>query len=252
MFLQLSKLFDLAIAPITWVVALLVLAALLRRRGRTPWTIAAIAVALLVVFSLPWVANGIQRLAERAAASTFRSGVVYDAAIVLGGMVDADASRASGGTELLEEGDRLVRAFELWREGRVRHLVLAGGLVYPEPGDLSEAERLRDLLVGWGVAPEVIVVEPRSRNTRENAIETARIVAARDFRTLLLVTSAAHVPRALGCFRAVGLSPDVLPVDRRAAAGGSILPRASALARSTSAIRELAGRAVYRIAGFTR
>ena len=119
----------------------------------------------------------------------------------------------------------MLRGLELWRAGRARHLVLSGG---PGSGarNPSEPERLRDALVRWGVPAEAIIVEPRSRNTRENAIASARIVAEHRFRTLVLVTSAAHVPRALGCFRAAGLSPDVLPVDRRAGAGGSWLPRA--------------------------
>jgi uncharacterized SAM-binding protein YcdF (DUF218 family) len=98
------------------------------------------------------------------------------------------------------------------------------------------------------------VTEAGSRNTRENAVESARVAAARGWRRLLLVTSAQHVPRALGCFRAVGLEPDVLPVDREAgdAKGASWLPRAYALSRSSDVLRELAGRLVYRLAGYTR
>jgi uncharacterized SAM-binding protein YcdF (DUF218 family) len=248
-FLALSKTLDLAVAPLTWALLLLLGAALFHRRPRAPWALGLAAVAVLVLFSLAPVANRIQRFAEAGAARTYREGVIYDAAIVLSGQVDADASRASGETELDASADRVLRGLELWRGGRARHLVLSGG---PSPGEPSEAERLRDSLVRWGVPAAAIVVEPGSRNTRENAIASARIVAAHGFRSLVLVTSAAHAPRALGCFRAVGLSPDLLPVDRRAAAGGSWLPRAAALAQSTKALRELAGRVAYRVAGYTR
>ena len=74
----------------------------------------------------------------------------------------------------------------------------------------------------------------------------------RGWRSLLLVTSAAHLPRALDCFRKVGLTPDALPVDYRAggARAGGWLPRASALSKSTDVLRELAGRVVYRVAGY--
>lgn len=97
-------------------------------------------------------------------------------------------------------------------------------------------------------------MEAASRNTRENAIETARVASARGWRTLLVVTSAAHVPRAMGCFRALGLEPDVLPVDRRVTDGrpGEWLPRARYLERSTGVLRELAGRVVYRAMGYAR
>ncbi|WP_242340716.1 MULTISPECIES: YdcF family protein [unclassified Anaeromyxobacter] len=252
MFLSLSKLLDLAVAPLTWTLVLLLGAALFHRRPRAPWALGLAAVAVLVAPSLAPVANGIQRFAEAGAERTFRPEVVYDAAIVLAGQVDADASRESGETELQDAVDRVLRGLELWRAGRVRHLLVSGSPVELAPGEPSEAERLRDALVRWGVPAAAIVIEPRSRNTRENAIESARLVAAHGFRSLLLVTSAAHVPRALGCFRAVGLSPDVLPVDRRAGRGGSWLPRAGALAQSTKALHELAGRVVYRLAGYSR
>jgi uncharacterized SAM-binding protein YcdF (DUF218 family) len=62
-----------------------------------------------------------------------------------------------------------------------------------------------------------------------------------------------HGPRALGSFRAAGLSPDLLPVDVRGnGKSGSWLPRATALDRSTEALRELAGRWVYRAVGYAR
>lgn len=252
MFVVLSKVLDLAFAPLTWALALLALAALLRGRGRAPRALATGAAAVLVGFSSPRVANAIQRRAEAGALPTYRPGVVYDAVVVLGGVLDVDAARRSGELELRDEADRLVRAFELWRTGHARAILVSGGLVAPHPGDAPEADVLRDALVTWGVPPDAVLVEDRSRNTRENATETARLAASHHLGTLLLVTSAAHVPRALGCFRAAGLAPDVLPVDHRGEEGGGWLPRASALAQSTAALRELAGRLVYRVAGYTR
>jgi uncharacterized SAM-binding protein YcdF (DUF218 family) len=251
-FVALSKTLDVLVAPLTWALGLLVAAALLRRRGRTPWALAALAFLVLLAFSFAPVDDALERAVEAGARSTFRPAVVYDAAVVLSGMVDDAAARRSGELELTQEADRVVRAFELWRTGHVRLIVLSGGSPRPLPGDVPEPDRLRDALVRWGVPPEAVVVEDRSRNTRENAIEAARVAAARNLRSLLLVTSAAHVPRALGCFRAVGLAPDVLPVDRRAGARASWVPRAKFLAQSTAALHELAGRLVYWIVGYTR
>jgi uncharacterized SAM-binding protein YcdF (DUF218 family) len=253
-FLALSKVLDWLAAPLTWALLLLLAAALLRRRVRTARTLAALGAASLVLFSSGPVANGLDRLVERGARATYRPDVVYDAVVVLGGMVDEDASRARGATELDGKADRLVRAYELMRAGRARAVLVSGGIVSPQPGDVPEADRLAAKLVEWGIPPWQVVVEASSRNTRENAIESSRVAAARGWRTLLLVTSAAHVPRALGCFRAVGLEPDVLPVDFRAGDGRGLgwLPRAGALGRSTDALREMLGRAVYRAAGYAR
>jgi uncharacterized SAM-binding protein YcdF (DUF218 family) len=252
-FLTLSKILDWLLAPLTWGILLLGAAALFRRRTRRAWILAVIGVATLVLFSLPSVANRLQWLVEGGARSTYRPDVVYDAVVVLGGMVDHSASRITGTTELTEEIDRLVRGFELLRERRAHNVLLSGGVLRPLPGDVQEADRLAAKLLDWGIPPGQIVVEPGSRNTRENAIESARVAAAHGWKRLLVVTSAAHAPRALACFRALGLEPDMLPVDFRAGdgRGQGWLPRAWALAKSTNAIRELAGRVVYRVVGYT-
>jgi uncharacterized SAM-binding protein YcdF (DUF218 family) len=253
-FLALSKLLDWLLAPLSWALLLLLAAAILRRRPRLAWTLAGLGAATLVVASSGPVANALVRRAERGAPSTYRPEVVYDAVVVLGGMVDDAASRASGATELQAQVDRVLRGYELVRAGRARAVLLSAGLVSPAPGDVPEADRLAAKLVEWGIPAGQVVVEASSRNTRENAIESARVAAAHGWRTLLLVTSAAHAARALGCFRAVGLEPDVLPVDFRAGdgRGESWLPRVYALDRSTDALRELAGRVVYRAMGYSR
>jgi uncharacterized SAM-binding protein YcdF (DUF218 family) len=68
------------------------------------------------------------------------------------------------------------------------------------------------------------------------------------------VTSASHEPRAVGCFRAVGLDVDTLPVDYHSydpsQTRGSFIPRADKLADSVAALRELIGRFIYRIVGY--
>ncbi len=253
MFLWLSKALDWFVSPLGWAFLLAGAGVLLRRR-RAGTICLVLSAGVLAAFSSELVADPIMAATERGARSTYRPDAVYDAVVVLSGFVDADASRATGEAELTDGAERLLRGFELYRTGKARNVLLSGGLVFPRPGDVSEADRLAAKLAQWGVPPDRIAVERSSRNTRENAIESAKLASARGWRSLLLVTSAYHAPRALGCFRAVGLEPDVLPVDRRAGDGRGRLwaPRAAALLKSTEAIRELAGRAVYRVAGYTR
>jgi uncharacterized SAM-binding protein YcdF (DUF218 family) len=252
-FFWLSKALDWFLTPLAWALLLAAAGAALRRRRAGRW-LAAGAAAVLVAFSMDVVADRLMAAVERGARSTYRPDVVYDAAIVLTGLVDASAARATGEAEMTGAVDRVLRAFELYRGGRARFVLLSGGVVFPEPGDVAESDRLAAKLAQWGVPSDRITVERSSRNTRENAIESSRFAAARGWRTLLVVTSAAHAPRAIGCFRAVGLEPDLLPVDRRAGdgRGRSWLPRAAALGKSTDALRELAGRTAYWVAGYTR
>lgn len=253
MFLALSKVLDVLVEPLVWAVLLALGAALARRRPGRAAALAVASAGVLYLASAPPVANALARWAEAPARSTYRADVVYDAVIVLSGEVDTAASRASARLELTGAADRLVAGYDLLREGRARVALLSGGSAYPEPGERSEAELVAAKLADWGIPSSRVVVEGGSRNTHENAVAAARIVAERRWRSLLVVTSAYHMPRALGCFRRVGLSPDALPVDRRGALGGSAgwLPRAEALDASTVALHEWVGRLVYWVMGYT-
>lgn len=254
MFLSLSKVLDVFASPLTWAIGLQLAALALRRRSRPAAALGLAAAAVLVTFSLEPVAGALMRWTESSAQPTFTPGVPYDAVVVLGGMIDPAASDRSGELELTEAADRIVRATAVLRAGQARMVLLSGGLITPAPGERSEADRLAAYLRDEGIAPDRIVVEGRSRNTHENAVESARVARERGWSRLLLVTSAWHASRALGCFHAVGLSPDLLPVDHQATSGADEgwLPRAAALDRSTNMLREQLGRVVYRAVGYSR
>ena len=232
--------------------ALLLLALLARRRARIATGLVAAAAALLWLFSSGTVADALMRAVERSAVRTVREDVTYDAVIVLSGMVDEKVSRATGRAELTAEADRIVVGFELLRQGRARAILLSGGPPQPAAGIRTEPELLADALRAWGIDGERVEVETESRNTHENAVAAARVARERGWRTLLLVTSAAHMLRALGCFHKAGLQPDSLPVDWRSAGdvAQSWLPRPKSLSQSTDALRELLGRVVYRVMGY--
>jgi uncharacterized SAM-binding protein YcdF (DUF218 family) len=251
-FLTLSKILDvLFLGPLSWALWLLLLSLLLRRRRATPWLVGA-AVVVLYAFSLDPVAQALLRYAESGARSTYRPDRVYDAVVVLGGYTDLGPTRRRGALDFDERVDRLLTGWELVRDGHARFVLLSGGNLDARPGDVAEAEWAGAKLRSWGVPADRIVEEPRSRNTHENALESARIVRERGWGSLLLDTSAFHMPRALATFRAAGLAPDTLPVDWKGddARGMHWLPVAGALRRSTDALRELAGRAVYRWMGY--
>jgi uncharacterized SAM-binding protein YcdF (DUF218 family) len=254
MFLILSKILDLFLGPLTWGVLLLVLGLLWRRGGRRARGLQVLGLGVLYAFSIEPVAGALMRGVEAGAKETYRPGVVYDAVIVLGGGLDPDATERSGRPEYNAAAERILRGYELLREDKARYVLLSGGTLDTRPEAVVEAQVLRRQLQDWGIDPGRIVIEGHSRNTRENALDSKVIIQERGWNTLLLITSAAHLPRALGCFAAVGLRPDTLAADVRAPLGNrspSWLPRANHLNASTDALRELAGRAVYRLRGWT-
>lgn len=254
-FLLLSKVLDLFVAPLTWALLLGLLALLWQERkpGRAR-LLHSLALLELLVFSLEPVSMRLFARLEAGSTDTFHPDPPYDAVVVLGGMIDPESMRRSGQLELTEAVDRISRAAILLRTGQARMVLVSGGLVFPQPGDPSEAAVLGGWLRDQGIAPERILLEEASRNTRENALESARIIAAHGWKRVLLVTSAWHAPRALGCFRAAGVAPDLLRVDHRSGRGAGFtwLPRASSLSASTDALREMFGGVVYRVMGYVR
>jgi uncharacterized SAM-binding protein YcdF (DUF218 family) len=121
---------------------------------------------------------------------------------------------------------------------------------------MVEARVLADQLVAWGIDRARLLTEEKSRNTRENAIESAVIARRENLGSLVLVTSAFHMPRAAGCFRAVGLPVDTMAVDLRSCncpiTINRFLPRTQSLHTSAGALREFAGRLIYRLRGYSQ
>jgi uncharacterized SAM-binding protein YcdF (DUF218 family) len=192
------------------------------------------------------VSNGILYAMEHDAPSTYRGDVTYDAVILLGGLTDEDVTRQSGQPAYNDNVERLLMTHRLLRDGKARFVVPSGGM--------NEANLMAEQLRDWGVAHERIVVEDRARNTRENAVYSAEIVRQRGWSKILIVTSAFHMRRSAGCFNAVGLDFDTLAVDYRATreARTWFQPRAQFFAVSAAMIRELAGRFIYRLQGYSK
>jgi uncharacterized SAM-binding protein YcdF (DUF218 family) len=250
-FYVLSKILDLLFAPLTWTFIGLGIAVWGVLRGRRRVALGALvgATALLCAFSIAAVSRGLMRYGESGAPSTIDRAATYDAVIVLGGFAGAPPRDAIGEPAFSEAVERMLAAFTLLRDGRARQaLISAGGPVHPVEGEL-----IAEQLVRWGIDPSRIVVEGTSRNTNENAVESARIIRERGWSRLLLVTSALHMPRAAGCFKAAGLTFDTLAVDFRmgAAVSEPFVPRAVELWVSSDVLRELAGRVVYRARGYS-
>ena len=76
----------------------------------------------------------------------------------------------------------------------------------------DEARFLPPLLDDFGIARERVTLEARSRNTAENAAFSKEIAQPKPGERWLLVTSAEHMPRAIGCFRQAGFPVEAYPV----------------------------------------
>ncbi len=173
--------------------------------------------------------------------------------VVLGGAIDDDITRARGQTTFDEGAERLTEAAILARRYPSARIVYTGGSNSLTGRPSSEAEDARRLLVAMGVDSQRITLETRSRNTDENARFTAAIVHPESGQTWLVVTSAYHMPRAMGLFRKAGFAAIAYPVDYRTVGGRADWRLEANLPRGMEifdlAAHEWVGLIAYRLSG---
>ncbi|MBF0427207.1 MAG: YdcF family protein [Magnetococcales bacterium] len=180
-----------------------------------------------------------------------------DAIIILGGAVkEPDPPRLE--IELTEASDRVLHGFRLFHAGKAPLIIASGG------GETRpEAKSIARLLRLWGVPATAIIEEVTSLSTRENAIETEKIMTHLNLRRGLLVTSALHMPRAVGAFRAlnVDITPATTDINLSARPERpqawfnhlpNLLPNPEALSATNQALREWAALKLYGYRGWLR
>ena len=123
--------------------------------------------------------------------------------IVLGGAEDRLVGTARQAPALNEAAERLVEAAMLARRFPEAKIAFSGGDagIFYKTG--SEAEGAESLLTALGVPEDRLILEDESRDTYENA-QFLKDKLTRDGelgpgKRWLLITSAYHMPRAIGC-----------------------------------------------------
>ena len=175
--------------------------------------------------------------------------------IVLGGGIDQRNTAARGVFALTDAGDRMTEAVILARRYPEARLVFTGGSAALRPDGSTEGEAARGFFKAIGIIDDRVTIESASRDTAENAAFTKKLVDPKPGETWLLVTSAWHMPRSIGCFRAVGWDVTAYPVDYRTdgwsdLSFGMPLPSAG-LTAVDLATKEWIGLAAYRLVGRT-
>jgi uncharacterized SAM-binding protein YcdF (DUF218 family) len=205
----------------------------------------------LLVPALPLVARTLMRSLE----SVYPSQEIADVApadviVVLGGSVlGLEPPR-----KYIQEADgsRVFGAWLLYRNSKSRHILVTSGVAYKTASGMvrTEAEDMKELLVGWGVPATAVVVEPKARNTDENARFASELIKYKGWNTVLLVTSAFHMPRSVALFQKYGVNNiQAFPTETRVTDRGlkfsDFMPALAAQSISTLVIKEYLGRWAY-------
>lgn len=220
------------------------------RRRRTGAAVLAAAAALLACLGYGWPADGWLRDLE------WRHPPLADAAphrgvrwvVVLGGGVVSDPRLPVTGQ--LTEGAqlRVVEGVRLYRQLAGAKLLVSGGPVFD---DVPESRALAGLAAALGVPPADIVEDSLSLDTEQQAMEVRRVTGGD---SLLLVTSAYHMPRSMALFRKAGLPCLAAPTHflakrRTRPSPDRLFPNSGAIRRAEVLCHELVGMAWARLRG---
>lgn len=211
MFFILSKVLDFLLSPIVWIIGLFLISFIIknpRYKSRMFYT----AFGMLVLLSNPFIAEQAFRAWEGDPVPMSSVGN-YDVGIVLTG-VAFSRGEAPDRMFFSKGADRVLHAIQLYKAGKIKKILISGGASSIIRNNIPEAGRLREVMLYSGVPDSVIIVEDKSRNTRENALFTKRLSDRLDLGSRsLLITSAFHMPRSLGCFSKVGMKVDPYKTD---------------------------------------
>ena len=257
MFFVLSKILGFFALPSNAliVLGLVGVALAVLRRGRAGGKLIVASLILLAIFGLSPLANALILPLEDRFPPWDASRGPPTGIVVLGGAFETVVAAARPDIPLNEAAERMTASAALARrypEARIFFTGGVGSLIYGGP---TEGELARRFYAGLGIAPNRIVIEEASRDTAENAALTKPLADPKPGERWLLVTSAYHMPRAVGAFRRAGFAVEAYPVDYRTRGLDDLArPFASlgdGLRRTDTDVREWIGLAAYRVTGRT-
>ena len=219
------------------------------------WRLTAGALVALLAAGLLPVGNVLMLPLEDRFPAFVDDGAPIAGVVVLGGTFDTEATNVHGQMALNETGERIVALGDLARRYPNAKIVYAGGGSEFTPDATAEATLLENTIGELGLERGRVFYERRSLNTFQNAVYAKDLAAPKAGERWLLVTSAFHMPRSIGVFRAAGFDVVAYPVDFRTVGATSMLrPFAFAsegLRRTDIAAKEWIGLGAYYVSGRT-
>jgi uncharacterized SAM-binding protein YcdF (DUF218 family) len=253
MFFVISKILAFLVNPLFWVTVLLLWAIFIKSQVKRKRLLVFVVIVFFLL-SNKFLFDEAARKWEGSMPVGTQVSSVYDVGIVLGGFASYDT--LSHNLKLSESGDRIWQTISLYKAGTIKKILISGGTGSLLHRKVTEADHVYDYLLAIGIPRKDLLMESNSRNTRENAVESARLLNENipDARCLL-ITSAFHMKRSLGCFRKVHLDvtpyrTDFLAERRKWDPDKLLIPSAASLKDWHTLIREIVGYYTYKIAGY--
>ena len=253
MLFLISKLFGALLDPLLWIIAAF-FGSWLASNPKLKNGFRFGSFIILITFSNPFLSNWALTKLEYPAISKDEIPLV-ETAVVLGGILQSSENSVSDQFQLSESSDRLIETLRLYNDKIVRRIILSGGsgrlIAVGKPESLLLEELSFDL-----IKKPNIIIDTLSRNTHENAINTAKVLLEIDRmdQPILLVTSAFHMKRSIQCFQKQGIAVIPYPVDIRGDSApfnlGLLIPSSDSLVTWKILFKEVIGLYAYQILGY--
>ncbi len=210
---------------------------------------------VLLIFTNPFLASEAFRAWEGEPVPMSSIGN-YETAIVLSGVAstrDVAPDRVFFG----KGADRVIHTVQLYKAGKIKRILISGGSGALVGKKVPEASQLKKVFLFSGVPDSVIFTEDQSRNTVESARFSRKMIDSLQLGySFLLITSAFHMPRSMGCFQKEGInaesySTDFYADERSLDFASLIIPEEGALLNWSTLIHEIFGYWVYKILGYS-
>ena len=243
MFFIFSKLLSFLIKPTFWILALMI-AGTLNNKKRKLFLFFSLLIFLF--FSNDFIFNKVVKAWEVPQISVTKFDKQYEAGILLGGFSDYDYIKNKHNFK--KEADRLIYTLQLYNQGIIKNIFISGGNGNLFNNNYKESETIKDFLIQNKIDSNDIMIENQSRNTKENAINSAKLLDKKN--EYILITSAIHMKRSILCFENEGLKIIPFSVDNSMSYSSNkieymLLPRSRVLENWEDLIHEIIGYYVY-------
>lgn len=209
---------------------------------------------MLIFFSNQYIANRVMLWWEPAPV-LMEEVDKYDVGIIFTGVTKG--SKTPRDRVYFKAGaDRVTHALQLYNDGKLKNILVSGGLGFGQATNSIAANRVKSFLTMAGVPDSVIITEPDAVNTYENAVKSADILNS-EFpnQKYLLITSAFHMKRSAMCLTKQGIEFDEFPAgfftDRPTFNFDDLfIPKGDAIGKWDMLIKEWVGIVVYKVMGY--
>lgn len=258
----LSKFLPLFLYPTGMITLLIILTLVTWKKRRLSLAFLVLALIILLVAGNRYTATSFARTLEWRY-PPLNEGSRADVIVLLGGGTEPDvAPRAM--VEVNAAGDRVLYAYKLYQEGAAPLLLLSGGdidFLYDSPS--TPADDMATLMETLGVPRQDMLIQNKSLNTEQDAEFSCKMIKEKGYGSVILVTSAFHMPRSVALFEAQGCPVIPAPVDFSITEGSwenlthpnlqefliNLLPSYTHISTVTKTMKEYFGMWYYQLSG---